>query len=204
VSTAGPACYPCAVTSSDTPSFFARLWLALVVPFRLLFDARFAAAVVSARSPALPAPAPVKVAPEPAAPPPPRVSLTDAAPDAALQLLGLFQREGRFVDFLMEDVTAFTDADIGAAARVVHDGCKRALDTHFTVQPVRDEDEGTNVTVPAGYDAHALRLTGNVVGEGPYRGALAHRGWRATDVRLPKLVAGHDGRVLAPAEVELG
>ena len=110
---------------------------------------------------------------------------------------------GRYVDFLMEDVTGFTDADIGAAARVVHDGCKRALDAHFTVKPVRDEDEGASITVPAGYDAHALRLTGNVVGDGPHRGTLAHRGWRATDVRLPKLVAGHDGRVLAPAEVEL-
>ena len=78
------------MTSTDTPSFFARFWLALVVPFRLLFDARFAAAVVTARNPALPAPAPVKAAPEPVAPPAPRVSLTDAAPDAALQLLGLF------------------------------------------------------------------------------------------------------------------
>ncbi|MCA9534321.1 MAG: DUF2760 domain-containing protein, partial [Myxococcales bacterium] len=139
-------------------------------------------------------------APEPA---PPRVSLTDAAPDAALQLLALFQREGRFVDFLMEDVSAFTDADIGAAARVVHDGCKRALDTHFSVEPVRSDEEGASVEIAAGYDAHALRLTGNVVGEGPYRGTLAHRGWKVTDVHLPKLVAGHDSRVLAPAEVEL-
>jgi hypothetical protein len=190
------------VTSPDTPSFLARLWLALVAPFRLLFDARFAAAVVNAQQPALPAPAePAKpAAPEPA---PPRVSLSDPAPDAALQLLGLFQREGRFVDFLMEDVSAFTDADIGAAARVVHDGCKRALDAHFTVEPVRAEEEGASLEIAAGYDAHALRLTGNVVGDGPYRGALAHRGWRAADVHLPKLVEGHDSRVLAPAEVEL-
>lgn len=190
------------MTSPDTPSFLVRLWLALVAPLRLLFDARFAADVVNAQKPALPAPAePAKpAAPEPA---PPRVSLTDAAPDAALQLLALLQREGRFVDFLMEDVSAFTDADIGAAARVVHDGCKRALDAHFSVEPVRSDEEGASVEIAAGYDAHALRLTGNVVGEGPYRGTLAHRGWKVTDVHLPKLVAGHDSRVLAPAEVEL-
>ena len=190
------------MTTTDTPSFLTRLWLALVAPFRLLFDARFAAAVVNARNPALPAPSEPEVPATPE-PPAPRVSLTDAAPDAALQLLGLFQREGRFVDFLMEDVSAFTDADIGAAARVVHDGCKRALDAHFTVAPVRTEEEGATLEIPAGYDAHALRLTGNVVGDGPYRGALAHRGWRASDVHLPKLVEGHDSSVLAPAEVEL-
>ena len=92
---------------------------------------------------------------------------------------------------------------LAGPARVVHDGCKRALGAHFTVRPVRDEEEGSSVTVPAGYDAHALRLTGNVVGEGPFRGSLAHRGWRVDEVRLPKLVAGHDSRVLAPAEVEL-
>ncbi|MCA9574258.1 MAG: DUF2760 domain-containing protein [Sandaracinaceae bacterium] len=192
------------MTKTDTPSFLTRLWLALVAPFRLLFDARFAAAVVSAQNPALPAPAPRAPEPAPAPEPPaPRVSLADAAPDAALQLLGLFQREGRFVDFLMEDVSAFSDADIGAAARVVHDGCKRAVDAHFTVGPVRTEEEGSDVAIAAGYDAHALRLTGNVVGDGPYRGTLAHRGWRVTEVRLPKLVEGHDARVLAPAEVEL-
>jgi hypothetical protein len=192
------------VTKTDTPSFLTRLWLALVAPFRLLFDARFAAAVVNARNPALAAPGEPEPEPAPTPEPPaPRVSLTDASPDAALQLLGLFQREGRFVDFLMEDVSAFTDADIGAAARVVHDGCKRALDAHFTVEPVRAEEEGASLEIAAGYDAHALRLTGNVVGDGPYRGALAHRGWRVSDVHLPKLVEGHDSRVLAPAEVEL-
>ena len=190
------------LVSTPAPSFFARLWLALVAPLRLLFDSRFAAAVVAAREPALPAETP---APEPETEdePAPRVSLTRPPADAALQLLGLFQREGRFVDFLMEDVSGFSDADIGAAARVVHEGCKRALLEHSRIESIRSEDEGESVTIEPGFDAHEIRLTGNVTGEGPHRGELAHAGWRVRDLSLPQLTAGHDAEVVAPAEVEL-
>ena len=121
----------------------------------------------------------------------------------ALQLLGLLQREARFVDFIEEDVVRFSDADIGAAARLVHDGCRRVLREHFSIQPVRDEAEGSRVTLPDGFDATAIRLTGNVVGKPPFHGSISHRGWRVADVRLPKLAESHDATVLAPAEVEL-
>ena len=131
------------------------------------------------------------------------VVLKEATPDAALQLLALLQREGRFVDFLEEDVSGFSDADIGGAARVVHEGCKKAIDEHFTIEPVHEKDEGTKVSVEEGYDAHAIRLTGNVVGEPPYSGQLTHRGWRCAEVRLPKMSEGHDPSIIAPAEVEL-
>src|SRR4051812_3597376 len=47
---------------------------------------------------------------------------------SALMLLAGFQREGRLVDFLRQEVAGFTDTDIGAAARVVHGGCRRVLD----------------------------------------------------------------------------
>ena len=46
-------------------------------------------------------------------------------------------------------------------------------------------------------------MTGNVVGQPPFTGTLQHKGWRVTAVRLPALTAGHDTRVIAPAEVEL-
>jgi hypothetical protein len=107
------------------------------------------------------------------------------------------------VDFLREDVSSFSDADIGAAARVVHSGCKKALDEHFTVEPVREEEEGAKITVAAGFDPSEVRLTGNVVGEAPFSGTLSHRGWRVIAVNLPKLTAEHDPKVVAPAEVEL-
>src|SRR5690606_27708529 len=148
----------------------ARLFLAWVAYFRTLFDAEFAAGVVRLRAgePALPPPketpvardedeAPKKKKKTPAKPKAAAPVLKAAGPEAALQLLGLLQREGRFVDFLEEDVSGFSDAEIGAAARVVHDGCKKALDEHFTIEPAHDEDEGASVTLEAGFDAHAIR-----------------------------------------------
>lgn len=191
------------------PSFFTRLFLAWVAYFRVLVDPEFAAGVVQLREGRLALPPPEEKgkkeeveAEKPKKAPAP-VVLKEATPDAALQLLALLQREGRFVDFLQEDVSGFSDADIGAAARVVHDGCKRAIDEHFTIEPVDPREEGTSVKIEKGFDARAIRLTGNVVGDPPYQGSLSHRGWRCTDVRLPKMSEGHDPKIIAPAEVEL-
>ncbi len=202
-----------------SPGLAARFVLAWVAFFRTLADATFAAGVARLRAgqPALPPPAddaPAKRKAKKAstkdedvsAPPSdaPRPSpLREISPDAALQLLALLQREGRFVDFLEEDVASFDDAQIGAAARVVHEGCRKALREHVPLEPVRTEEEGSRVKIAKGFDAAAIRLTGNVSGEPPYTGTLAHRGWRAREVTLPKLAEGHDARVVAPAEIEL-
>ncbi|HET6440438.1 MAG TPA: DUF2760 domain-containing protein [Anaeromyxobacter sp.] len=121
---------------------------------------------------------------------------------AALQLLGLLQREGRLVDFVQEDLTAFPDAAVGAAARAVHAGCKRALAELFRLEPVLREPEGTVIEVTNGFDPAAIRLTGSVVGNPPFRGALRHHGWRAEEVRLPAQ-SGTNPAIVAPAEVEL-
>jgi hypothetical protein len=126
-----------------------------------------------------------------------------AARFAALQLLALLQREARLIDFTRESLAGFDDAQIGAAARLVHEGCAKVLRDHFDIVPVRSEAEGSRVTLPAGFDAAAVKLTGNVTGSAPFTGSLAHRGWRAAEVKLPRLAEGHDARVLAPAEVEL-
>jgi hypothetical protein len=120
-----------------------------------------------------------------------------------LQLLGLLQREARLVDFAHESLGSYSDAQIGAAARLVHEGCAKVLREHFQITPVREETEGTRITLPVGFDAASVRLTGQVVGQPPFTGSLTHRGWRVTDVRLPQLAERHDTRVLAPAEVEL-
>lgn len=131
------------------------------------------------------------------------VTVTAPSHTAALQLLGLLQREARFVDFVQEDVASYTDADIGAAARVVHEGCRKVLRAHFTIAPVRNEAEGSRVTLAAGFDATEVRLTGNVVGQAPFTGTLGHRGWHVTDTRLPQLTDDKAAAVLAQAEVEL-
>lgn len=180
---------------APTPSLGRRLWLAFGVFWRILLDADLARDIRQlVQRGGLPATAE-------APPSPPR--LLEVPPNSALQLLGLMQQEGRFIDFLEEDVQSFSDAEVGAAARVVHEGCRTAVREHFTIVPIRAEEEGASLTLSAGFDASMVRLTGNVVGEAPFTGRLVHRGWRASEVRLPKVVASHDLGVLAPAEVEL-
>ncbi len=137
------------------------------------------------------------------APMPEPVILKEYTPDAALQLLNLLQKEARFIDFIKEDITAYNDADIGVAARVVHEGCNKAINEHFSLAPIRTEQEGSNITVPVGFDASAIRLTGNIVGAAPFSGTLVHKGWQATEVRLPKLTQGHNPNIVAAAEIEL-
>ncbi|MDD3325707.1 MAG: DUF2760 domain-containing protein [Zoogloea sp.] len=191
------------------PSLLSRLALAFSVLFQPALAARVRDLRDGVAEPApQPAPAPVTVAaptpapaPAPAAPPP--APLREAPHESALQLLGLLQREARFIDFIEEDVKAYSDADIGGAARVVHEGCRKVLREHFSLAPLRSEPEGSRITLPEGFDAAAVRVTGNVVGKAPFSGTLSHRGWRATDTRLPRLAAGHDAAILAQAEVEL-
>lgn len=193
-------------TSNNTPlpSFLSRIAIAIGAFFRALSDAEYAAQLQRlADGTAAPAPAPAPVAAPVAAPAPAPAPLRVATPDAALQLLSLFQREARLIDFTQENLSGYSDADIGAAARVVHEGCSKVLREHFTIDPVRSEAEGSRIVLEAGFDAAAVRLTGNVVGQAPFRGALSHRGWRASSVRLPKLAETHDAAILAPAEVEL-
>ncbi|MDX1692209.1 MAG: DUF2760 domain-containing protein [Ketobacteraceae bacterium] len=136
-------------------------------------------------------------------PPKPVESLKKTSPDSALQLLALFQQEARLVDFLNEDLAGFSDSDIGATARVVHDGGRKVLKEYFDLVPLRSEDEETRVTLEEGFNPSEVRLTGNVVGKAPFTGVLIHKGWRAADSRLPKLAPEHDASIIAPAEVEL-
>jgi hypothetical protein len=122
---------------------------------------------------------------------------------AAVQLLAILQREGRLLDFLQEDVDAYSDAQIGAAVRDIHRGCKKALAEHMPVEPVLREAENAQVRVDPGFDPSRIRLVGNVVGEPPFMGALRHHGWRIAKVSLPSAPRGTDPTVVAPAEVEL-
>lgn len=202
-------------SSGDSLPFFTRLWFAWVCFFRVLFDGAYAARLHagSAPAPALPEPAPSKAQSAAASEKAERTAGSEKAPavalpdrgddEAALHLLALLQREGRLVDFLEEDVASFSDADIGAAARVVHAGCRKALREHVKLEAVRSEDEGARVTLAEGFDAEAVKLTGDVRGAAPYTGTLRHRGWRVASISLPKSVGKHDARIVAQAEVEL-
>lgn len=188
--------------------FITRLWFAWVCFFRVLFNGIFAAKVYQLEAGAVSGPPQLEPKPEPKVEPrleakiAPKIEPPAPPPtEAALQLLALLQREGRFVDFLEEDVSGFNDADIGAAARVVHSGCRKALREHIKLEPVRAEEEGTRVTLET--SPVEVKLTGNVQGKGPHTGTLRHRGWRAVDIKLPTAVSGHDAHIVAQAEVEL-
>lgn len=139
---------------------------------------------------------------KPAAAPEP-IILKEASSDAALQLLAILQKEARFLDFIQEDMSTYSDTDIGAAARIVHQGCHKTIQEHFVVEPVSTASEGDSIILPEGFDASAFRLIGHISGSAPFSGTLVHKGWRVTEVKLPQLTETHDAHIIAAAEVEL-
>ncbi len=133
----------------------------------------------------------------PPPPPPPKPS------GEPLRLLALLQREGRLLDFLLEDIQAYGNEQIGAAVRDIHRSCHKAIQEHLVLEPVLAGAEGSAVEVPAGFDPSRVRLTGNVTGQPPFRGTLQHHGWRVKEIKLAKPPEGQDEFVIQPAEVEL-
>lgn len=181
-----------------------RLGLAFSAFFRVLGNKEYAAVVaeIDPKAPKrLPAPSEPKPkaapAPAPAAPPKPLRC-------EALTLLSSLQREGRFIDFVMEDLSTFSDVQVGAAARDVHRGAASVIKRMFELKPLRSEAEGDSVTVPAGFDPQQVQLVGKVGGEPPFSGSLVHAGWTASKVELPTWTGNESSRlVVAAAEVEL-
>jgi hypothetical protein len=156
--------------------------------FSLIFHGRLAEDILAAFSVA-PLSAPV-------------VAQPPDSSDRATQMLSLLQRDGRLVDFLMEDLATYADAQVGAAVRDVHSGCRQALARYMTLTPVLDDDEGAPVTIDRSTDPARVKLVGNVTGTPPFRGVLRHRGWEATRVEFPPL-SGTGRTIIAPAEVEI-
>jgi hypothetical protein len=140
---------------------------------------------------------PVKAAPAPLA--------ANQAEAEVVSFLATLQEKGRLVDFLMDDITVYNDAQVGAVARVVQEGCKAVLLEQLRVVPVRPENEGATITVAPGYRADEYRLVGKISGHAPFSGTLMHRGWKTESVKLPRVVRTADNRLptIAPAEVEL-
>ena len=135
-----------------------------------------------------------------APPPSPKPVKPSGAP---LRLLVLLQREGRLLDFLLEDIASYANEQIGAAVRDIHQKCSKAVQEHLVLEPVLSEAEGATVEVPAGFDPSAIRLTGNVTGMPPFKGTLLHHGWRVEEIKLAPPPEGQDEFVVQAAEVEL-
>jgi hypothetical protein len=120
-----------------------------------------------------------------------------------MHLLAVLQREGRFVDFLSEDLDLHEDSQIGAAVRNIHENCKKAIQKYIALQAVMDRNEGDEVTVEKGFDPEAIKLTGNVTGEPPFKGVLRHKGWKAVNIEIPGLASTDRPGMVCPAEVEI-
>jgi Domain of unknown function (DUF2760) len=163
---------------------FARLGLAYQAFGRTLAQPAFAEKVRALIQP-------------PPPPPPPKKS------GEALRLLTLLQRKGRLLDFLLEDIQGATNEQLGAGVRELHRESQAVLKEHLTLEPVLPQSEGDTVEAPPGFDPSAIRLTGNVTGQPPFRGVLKHHGWRVKDFTLVAPPEGQDEFVVAPAEVEL-
>ncbi len=181
-----------------------RFFLAIRVFFRVLFDAAAAGQVKELLAGNPPTAATSRPAKSPAKSPMPRPPEATSARSDALTLLATLQQEARFLDLVREPLGDYSDAQIGAAARDVLRDSNAVLERMFHIEPVVAEAEGSELETPAKFEAGRFRLTGNVAGDPPYRGRLAHCGWQATTCELPTW-SGSDSvaRVLAPAEVEV-
>ncbi|HTD56766.1 MAG TPA: DUF2760 domain-containing protein [Silvibacterium sp.] len=183
--------------------FWERIVFAFRCFFSLLFHGEIPEDIVQK---VIKSPAPAPQAPAAQRPSISRLREADRArpepSDRAIQMLALLQRDGRLIDFLAENISAYPDNQLGAAVRTIHDSCRQVLDRYVKLEPVLDSEEDQPVTVQTGFDPAAIKLIGNVAGEPPMRGMLRHKGWRVKDVNLPPLPPS-GLMVIAPAEVEL-
>ena len=169
-----------------------KIGLAFRAFFNLLFGGKLSDGVITELGLAKKPAGPVKPAPAPAR----------TTSDGALQFLGILQRDSRLVDFLMEDISGYSDDQIGAAVRELHDQCRDAVARYVSLQPVIDGVEGTFAKAPS-KDPNVVKFIGNVPAKTPDGGTLRHKGWRATKIDLPALAAQQDATILAPAEIEI-
>lgn len=127
----------------------------------------------------------------------------EQADTSHLRLLSYLQQSGRLIDFFKEDITSFTDAQVGAAARKIHRDCADIVEELVAIRPLRDEAEGAVIQIPKGYNPAEVKLVGQIKGEAPFKGVLVHRGWKAHKRSLPKKSGESSAEVVCPAEVEV-
>jgi len=120
-----------------------------------------------------------------------------------LRLLALLQQSSRWIDFLKEDISHFSDAQIGAVVRSIHADCGKTIEELVTVRPVLDENEGSSITIAAGYDPSQIKIVGKILGNPPFKGIVIHKGWKAHKKSLPKKSGEQASDIIAPAEIEV-
>jgi len=122
----------------------------------------------------------------------------------AISLLSALQREARFLDLVNESLDGYSDAQIGGAARDVIRDTGAVIERMFALQPMTPAQDGESLETPAKFDPAEYRLTGNVTGDAPFKGTLAHHGWKATKCDVPKYSGSESSaQVVAPIELEI-
>lgn len=120
-----------------------------------------------------------------------------------LRLLAVLQQSARLVDFFKEDISAYDDAQVGAAVRKIHESCRACVEDLVTIRPIFDEEEGARIFIPKGYDPQKIKVVGKVQGDPPFTGYLVHKGWKAHKRSLPKNLSAQSSDIICPAEVEV-
>lgn len=148
---------------------------------------------------------PVPVSSEEVAKPVASSEARGGADAEVITFLSRLQEKGRLIDFLMDDISGHDDAAVGAAARVVHQGCRAVVDEHLSIEAIESTPEGSSISLPEGYDANQYRLTGNLSGKAPFSGTLVHKGWKVSSVNLPKVIVSDSDDLppLAHAQVDI-
>lgn len=143
------------------------------------------------------------IKPSPASPAAKAVAPEVRASDGALQMLAILQRDARLIDFLMEDIASYSDDQVGAAVRSLHEQSRASLSRYVVLRPIIDGVEHTPTKIES-RDPTTIKLLGNVPADGKAsQGILRHKGWRVERVDLPKIASGQDVHILAPAEIEI-
>jgi hypothetical protein len=122
--------------------------------------------------------------------------------NGAIHILAEMQKEGRLIDFLKENLDDYNDEEIGGSVRSIHEGCKKAIDTHIQMEKVLDQEEESTCRINKDYDAKSIKLTGRVSDTYPMKGSLVHPGWKVKEVKLTQKSKSTQN-IIAPAEVEI-
>ena len=123
--------------------------------------------------------------------------------ESAKQLLSILQKRGRLLDFLAQNLDHYDNEQVATVARVVHDQCKKALDSYCTLMPIYDDKENHEITLEENYDKYSVELTGNVAQSKHFKGRLIHQGWKVKKMHLPNVAEEANLDILQPAEVEV-
>ncbi len=133
----------------------------------------------------------------------PKLETPKSKDHSHLRLLSLLQEEGRIIDFFQEDISNFTDEQVGKAIRNMHASCKKRIEELITIRPILEEKEGEIVTIPEGFNGQEIKILGKSTQKAPFTGTLKHKGWKAHKHSLPKALGELQDEVIQAAEVEV-